>query len=265
MKLIAIYTVFNGCELLEKSIAQIEPFVDEVILCAQSVSNHGNEISKEDAAIINKSDKIILIYQPDLSLNPKENERRKLKTAIDYAKKRGFTHYIALACDHFYRPEEISEAIDIYNSNPVDVTATYMYTYYKYPTWRLTPIESYLCPFICRIHENTKMTINKYPFQTDPSVRITPADTFMVYNTDEIILHHFSMLRRDIKSKFENAAAKQNFRDKIDEHLREFENYDINENPGVGYFGGRKIELVNDGFGISNLVQSWENADNTRI
>lgn len=230
---------------------QIRPFVDEVLIVKQQVSNRGQQMRPEDFEALINLDASIISFEPILSLNIKENERRKLQAAIDWAKQRKFTHFILLATDHFYLPSEISAAIELYKQNPVDVTATRMYTYYKYPTWRLTPIEDYVMPFICRIYPETLVTkSNNYPFRTDPSVRITPANTFRLFEQNEIMLHHFSMVRKDISHKFNNAAASINWKEKIPAFIDEYNNYDIKENPGVSYFGGRKIEVVKDGFKI---------------
>jgi hypothetical protein len=247
MKLLAIYTVFNGCELLQASVKQIRPFVDEVLIVKQTTSNRGQKIKQEDQDVLMKIDSRMITFTPALHLNAKENERQKMQQAIDWAKERNYTHFILLATDHFYKPEEIKAAIEMYKANPVDVTATKMYTYYKHPTWRLTPIEDYVMPFICRIHNHTHVTkINNYPWRVDPSVRITPAGSFYLYKPEEIMLHHYSMIRKDIRHKFENAAANQNWGDKVQYFIDEYSNYDIKTNPGVSYFGGRKIEVVKD-------------------
>lgn len=249
MKLLAIYTVFNGCELLNASMRQIQPFVDEVLLVKQITSNRGQHIRQEDQDVLMKIDARMITFNPNLQLNAKENERQKLQQAIEWAKERKYTHFILLATDHFYKPQEIKAAIELYKANPVDVTATRMYTYYKYPTWRLTPIEDYVMPFICRIHPETHVVkSNDYPFRTDPSVRIAPANSFYLYKEDEIMLHHYSMVRKDIRHKFENAAANQNWGDKVQHFIDEYSKYDIKKNPGVSYFGGRKIEVVRDVF-----------------
>lgn len=251
MKLLAIYTVFNGCELLKSSMKQIQTFVDEVLVVKQTTSNRGQQMKSEDFEVLINLDATIINFSPKLHLNAKENERQKLQLAIDWAKARSYTHFILLATDHFYKPDEIKTAIDLYNANPVDVTGTHMYTYYKFPTWRLTPIEDYVMPFICRIHPQTHVvSLNNYPFRVDPSVRISPAKSFYLYKEEEIMLHHLSMVRKDIRNKFENAAANQNWGDKVQLFIDEYNNYDVKTNPGVSYFGGRKVEVVKDEFRI---------------
>lgn len=253
MKLAACYSVFNSCELLHNSIKQIIDQVDVVIVCWQQYSNVGNLMSVADETyleIVATIDKVHLLeYTPDLSLNPKENERRKLQGRIDYAKTLGCTHYFGAAADHYYKKQEFIYAKAECLVHDYDVTLTHMYTYYKEPTYQLEPIEDYCCPFICKIYPDTKVVqANHYPETVDPSVRIAPAKLFHTFKQDEIMLHHFSMVRHDIKSKFENAAAAQNWKHKIPAFLEEYNN----AKPGdqITYFKGRKIKEVGNHFDI---------------
>lgn len=254
MKVIAMYSIFNGLELLEKSIKQIEPFVDKVILCYQHQSNNGLPMSQKDLDILNSANiqqYDLLCFEPKEHLNAKANERLKYQLRLDYAKKYGFTHYITLACDHYYETEQLKKAFEIYNANPVDVTATWMYTYYKKPEWQLTPIEDYVMPFICKIYPSTEVTPNdNYPFKTDPSVRIKPADSFYLYGQDELMLHHYSMVRGDILGKFKNSAARVNIENRMQTHIEEWNNYSLADNKGITYFEGRKIKRVKNQFNI---------------
>ena len=250
MKLTALYTLFNGTDQLTRSLKEIIPLVDDVIFGVQDISNTGYSIEPVDSDMILRAQSIysakIVKYNTDASLNPKENERRKLQLMINTARERGATHFVLLAGDHIYKCEEFKAAKDYLTLYPsIDVSLTKMYTYFKHPTWRLQPIEEYYMPFICRIYPDTVVTAsNNYPVVVDPSVRIEPAHKFYQFKESEIMLHHFSMVRNDIGSKFRNAAAAQNWPHKITQFIDEYNHYDIKENPGVTYFKGRKIKIV---------------------
>ena len=215
MKLAAMYSVFNALELLPGSIKQIYDDVDGIVIAWQNVSNRGNKSPEvEDFMNMLKSSlpdggKIHLLYfMPDLKIGTKENERRKYQMRLDYAKKLGYTHYFTSATDHYYEPERFRWAKQRCMEEDWCVSLTMMYTYYKYPTWRLTPIEQYCMPFICKLKPETMITAsNKYPERVDPSVRITPVDSFYKFTREEIMMHHYSMVRDDIRDKFTNAAA----------------------------------------------------------
>lgn len=255
MKLSALYTVFNACELLDKSIEQIYPFVDSIIISVQVLSNTGKAMNPKDMEYVVKAaekynDKIKVIKYNTQKINPKENERQKHQQLIDEAKIKGSTHFVLLATDHFYEPAQFEWAKKSIESYQPDVSVTKMYTYYKFPTWRLNPIEEYYMPFICKLYANTRISTDSYPVRVDPSVKVNTSERFLEFHQDEVILHHYSMVRQDIESKFNNAAAAQNWPDKIKGFIDEFENYDIEENKGVSYFKGRKIQLVPNKFDI---------------
>ncbi|MBV1952566.1 MAG: hypothetical protein KUG64_10295 [Cycloclasticus sp.] len=255
MKLAACYSFFNSGELLIGSIEQIIDHVDVVIICFQMQSNVGEIMDYDDSQVLREieefNDKKIhfLPFSPDTSLNPKVNERAKLQLRIDYAKKLNCTHYFGSACDHYYKPEEFLAAKKKCFELGVDVTLTKMFTYYKHPTMQLDPIEDYLCPFICRIYPDTKVVAeNNYEARVDPSVRISPAKSFYTFEQNEIMLHHFSMVRNDIRSKFRNAAAAQNWKHKIDGFVKEYDEAKIGDL--ISYFKNRKLVEVPDYFNI---------------
>lgn len=256
MRLAACYTVFNGLELLENAIKQIREEVDEIIICWQKTSNTGN-ISADVEAFIKKFEGLhnyhIVFFEPKPGVFTKENEQAKHQLMIDKAKELDCTHFLLSATDHFYKKDEFSAAKKEVLSLDFDVTFTKMYTYYKLPTWQLTPIEDYFMPFICKLYPDTRIDRAKtFPYneiRVDQSVQVRPCGNWNIFQEDEIMLHHFSMIRDDVKNKFSNAAASVRWKpEMIKDFQEEFENYDINKNPGVKYFQGRKIKVVEDYF-----------------
>lgn len=258
MKLAACYSVFNGLELLEKSILQILPYVDVVIISYQTVSNLGNPDYNVLPFVLKfEGEKFkTLCFVPDLDKNTKANEIEKHNAMLQYAKELGCTHAFMSATDHFYNSNQFINAKAEVKEMDYDITFTSMFTYYKKPTWCIDPIEEYMMPFIIKLHPITTI-IKKpvgYPAHTDPSVCINTFAKHKIFSPAEIMMHHYSMLRVDIHSKFNNAAASIRWQpsDKI-KFINEYENYDIKNNPGVAYFSGRKIKVVPDYFGIGDL------------
>jgi hypothetical protein len=253
MKLAALYTLWNGLELIEKSIQQIYNECDEIILCWQHRSNKG-ELSSEIIPFLDRfkdNPKIHIIeFKPDLNRSTKQNERSKLQLRIDYAKKLGCTHFFSSACDHYYSTNEFMNAKKTIIEHGYETTFTKMATYYKHPTWKLEPLESYYMPFICKLYDSTTVVSQQnYHCRVDPSIQIQPCLNPHIFNEDEILMHHFSMIRKDIENKFRNAAASIRWKpQQIETFIKEYEN----AKPGdeITYFQKRKLIECDNLFNI---------------
>jgi hypothetical protein len=256
MKLAACYTVFDGAELLEASMKAIESQVDFFVICWQHKSNNGNRIKASDLAKVHRlrGDNIIIVqYEPNIG-NAKQKERDKHNKMIQVAREYGATHFLMAACDHFYLDYEFEFAKRLCEVMDWDATFTAMYTYYKDPTWQLTPIETYFMPFICKLYPETRIErIPRFPLLVDPSVQMNTWIKYYLFKEFEIMLHHYSMIRKDIEGKFKNAASPWRPA-QVAEFTQEWNGYDINGNPGVKYFQGRKIKVVNDYFNLGTIL-----------
>jgi hypothetical protein len=256
MKLAMCYTVYNGLELLMKSVQAHYNLVDEIIICYQTISNKGN-VNNEVEDFVKyrfggKSKVHIIKFRPDFAYNTKANERRKHNMMLDKAREIGCSHIVLSATDHFYKVQDFLDAKAFVIAFDYDVTFTDMYTYYKKPEWQLTPIENYAMPFIIKLHPDTKIEYNKnFPVHVDPSVQVNTYKTWHKFPEDFCMLHHYSMIREDIRDKFNNAAASIRWKPgMIDIFVDEYENYDLEKNPGLQYFSGRKIKVVPNYFAL---------------
>lgn len=244
MKLTFCYSTFNGLELLEKSVENILPVVDHVVICHQVISNKGNGQPKGNNEILLRLDKIdkvkIILFHPYEKLTTKRNEIQKHNLMIKCARELGSTHFIMGACDHFYSRDEVKFAKNFVLENDIDVSLTAMHTYYKTPQMRLEPIEDYFMPFICKLGENTGVENRKYPYKVDPSVAVFPYKKMHMFRPDEVLLHHYSMLRHDVLDKFTNAAASIRWNpDQVLKFIDEYENAKLGDK--ISYFQGRKL------------------------
>lgn len=254
MKLALLYTVFNGEELLEQSIANHIDHVDTIVICFQEISNKGNvsrTIKKDLLNLCIKYQHIVLSeFFPNLNLSTKQNERAKHNQMLDIARALDATHFIMAACDHFYMPEHIRYGQQFVVQHNMDATYTQMYTYYKYPTWTICPIEEYFMPFICRLNEHTRfIERSENKVHVDPALYL-PKGNMYTFPTAQAILHHFSMIRLDIRNKFANAAASIRWTpEQVEQFIAEYEN----AKPGdrITYFpDGRYLVQVPDFFKI---------------
>jgi hypothetical protein len=244
MKIAILYTVWTGddMQMLKKSIEQHAPYFDGLCICFQNLSNKGNmNYSGGIPSISSDIDTFYISFTPDLRLNTKENERIKHDLMIQEAKKKGYTHFVLSACDHFYNGNQIILAKEWHLKNPeIEVSLTKMITYYKNDNWCLFPLEKYCMPFIHVIQKGTQISrSHKYPVVVDPSVMVN-ASKFKVFQENEVILHHYSMIRTDIKKKFNNAAASIRWTEKqINKFIDEYENAKIGDE--ISYFNGLKL------------------------
>jgi len=256
MKLAVCFSVYNGLELVDAAVRQYLFRANLIIICYQTTSNKGefSPASKLFAEhLAKKYNCLPLLFAPDLRLSTKQNELDKHNLMIEFARSKGCSHVIMSATDHFYTDQQFSHALDY--SVGYDVTFTPMYTYYKYPTWQLTPLEDYYMPFLIKLHSNTRFQrVSNYPVRVDPSLQVNTFEKIKVFQPHQACMHHYSMVRKDIENKFKNAAASIRWNEQqrktfLDEYL----NYDITKNPGITYFQGRKIIEVPDYFGIGKL------------
>lgn len=255
MKLAACYTVFNGTELLSGSISQIIDHVDVLLVCFQNVSNTGEhdcDIERRLAAELPNSHKLRLVhFQPDLSLRTKLNEINKHNLMLSELRALECTHFVMMACDHYYEGKKFAEAKEKAIGGDYDVTFSNMFTYYKHPNWRLEPIEDYMMPFIMKVHPAGIFRFAcQYPEKVDPALKYFPCASHYTFARSELMLHHFSMIRIDIENKFRNAAASVNWSpERVEKFISEYKNAKVGNN--VLYFKGRKIVYKASPFEIS--------------
>jgi hypothetical protein len=230
--------------MLLKSIQHHKNMVDRITVCIQIVSNKGEHAECENIifnALIEAKEIDVIKFTPNLSVSTKENERNKHNDMIEYAKNMGATHFILAAADHFYSENTMNKGKEIILSDKYDLIVTKMKTYYKHFDWMIWPLEDYYMPFIHKVNVNMFISGNvRYPVIVDPSVKVTTSKSIYIMPENEGLLHHYSMIRTDIKRKFDNAAASIRWTpEQIQAFLDEFEN----AKPGdvISYFKYHKI------------------------
>jgi hypothetical protein len=253
MKLAALYTVWNGLELLNGSIDQIKNDVDIIFIGWQWRSNKG-ERSNEIENFLSQYDndpKIVLIeFIPNFKNNTKKNELDKHNHLLEAARSEGCSHFVLLATDHYYEPEQFKATKEMIIERGCKITVSKMFTYYKRPEWRLDPPELYYMPFICEIAKDTRFEFSgRYPVTVDPSLKLFPISVFYALQPKDLIMHHYSMIREDIENKFNNAAASIRWTpEKIETFTNEYKGAELGDS--IQYFGGRKLIAVENFFNI---------------
>lgn len=215
MKLIAIYNVWgDSTELLKGSIQQIRRHVDCVLLVAQEESNAG-ELDKSVYSFCEQlfREKLVddILYFVPQSKNLMKCETEKRQMGIDYAIRKGFTHFLHLDCDEYYESDDFGAVKEhIFRENKIDGWCLNLWTYYKYPTLRLERKENYCVPFIHKLTSNTKCGFayrGNYFKPVDPTRAVNSKKTEILLGFE---MHHFSYVRKDIDKKLRNSTARRN-------------------------------------------------------
>lgn len=250
MKLGVSYNVFDGEELLEKSIRQIRDSVDFISVVVQQISNYGNPSSSELIEIINDlhvNKKLIdhvVMYEPTLTANPHSNEIYKRNLGLFFSKRNGCTHHMSMDTDEFYTKEQFEFLKETMISGDWDSSACQMTTYYKLPTYRLEPKEDYYVSLIYKIRDNVEYVFGQnFPVLVDPTRRMSPGRCIM-FNREEIEMHHMSYVRNDISRKVNNSSAKINFNQSIPEFIEKFNNWKEGDKGILLGIPVREVDLV---------------------
>ena len=210
MKLFAIYSVFEGEELLEGSIAQIRPLVDFVFCSVQTVSYSGEvyegALSKchelRRRGLVDQ----VATYSPQEGLRGQLNELRKRFGAIQLGYKAGFTHFVQIDCDEYFVPEQFAAGREFVAAGDADVSIIYSQMYFKRPDWELDEIDEAFFPFICAYKPDLACVGSNFPYKCDPT-RTVGAKKISIVPREMLVQHHYSWVRNDIGRKFRNHSC----------------------------------------------------------
>lgn len=237
MKLAVCITLFDGTELLEKCVENYRKFADYIVICYQTVSNTGlTSDNILDVVAPYRSTDTVVFYQTDLSLSIKDNERAKHTLMVNEAKKLGATHFIISAVDHFYDIEQVDRVKDI--AANYDTTFTEIETYYKEPTWQVTPRVPWRMPFICKLYPDTEVKlVPNYPLFVDPACKISTYKKWVLFSPEDIVLHNYSNVRIDFEFKMKNAQLPMLWTKKKKQQIVEqFRRYDPSSKEPILYY-----------------------------
>jgi hypothetical protein len=209
MRLAAIYSVFDGEELLEGSIAQIRPHLDFVLCAAQTISNQGEHYDGgwckcQELKSRGLEDELTL-FTPVPGEKPARMERDKRIGGARAVAERGFTHFLYLDCDEYYDTEQFAAGKGLVDRDDIDGSVAHMKTYFKRPDWQLEGLESDYVPFIHRARVDIRNVGRRYPFPCD-ATRTVDAQNVIALPAEVIVMHHYSWVRNDIMRKVRNST-----------------------------------------------------------
>lgn len=257
MKLGICYMVFDGEELLEFALKSIRNEVDHVSVTYQTTSYFGNPADPELSKLLQKlkSDNLIdelIHFEPDLSVHPKVNELNLRNLGRIASKNAGCTHHISADVDELYEEFQLKFAKNAMEEDDYDFSVAPLITYYKHPTYLITPIQKLVVSFIHPIDNEYNMDIlyPTFPFHMETTRRFSKYQKYRVFDKDEFVIHHMSYVRKDIRKKLLNSDNGR-FYKKMEKFISDFDKYNVGDRVCiVPDFMNRKTILVENTFGI---------------
>lgn len=214
MRLASIINVWADCVcLLPFCIKNHLQFCDGVIVIWSQTSNHG---VKNDAVLeyilANGHDSRVDFVQlePIKRSKPLENETRRRNHGVGLAREKGFTHFILADADEFYHPKDVEDEKKRFENANLNGLVCGMFVFVKSPLlWADTYTR---VAFIQKITKDVSVgRFKEFPFAyegkqafIDPSRRISHRKGI---EFSEIMMHHYSYLRRNIDLKINNSSA----------------------------------------------------------
>jgi|SRR5690242_4904329 len=253
MKLAAIYNVWDGEELLQRSIDTIKDHVQVIIIVYQTISNMG-ESHEPNLELETGGAKLILQkYSPVVGNGGTFNEQEKRNLGLAVARQVGCTHFLHMDVDEFY--QDFGKAKQEYIDSMAFGSVCRIFTYFCKPTWRLENLDGYYVPFIHRLQAHTTCGRGfAYTFYCDPTRVVNEANVVCL----TAIMHHFSWVRKDIYKKARNSSAAQSG-NRLQGLLADYNRVmNLIDPTGceIADMGGQKLVVVDDIFNLGGLFST---------
>lgn len=229
---------FEGSEHLKNITFELRTLCDNITVCLQKKSYHGEPIQQEDVDIVENLknlgyiDNIIWFEPADLHTDepagdaPRLIETDKRNFICDYLEKeQDCSHLMIIDSDEFYHHDDFERAKKTYDADPnLHVTYCEYVNYYRdYRHVMVWPFNSYV-PFISEAGYRFDFRKGNFTKPSDPTRRfyINPEaemNHFNVFNWEMIKMHHLSWIRINIEQKVSSWSSRKLFENY--EELRE--------------------------------------------
>jgi hypothetical protein len=229
MKLGVSINAFDGVELLYHSINQIRQYVDFISVVWQEKDWYGtNNIKSEDLDIlINLKQKNIIdnlnLYRPEKyavnSIQAKQLEIEKRNIGKNICKEFGMNYFMTMDVDEFYVSEQFEKAKQYIIDNNIDYSYCFIQNYFKFPIYKVKEISNSCVSFISKLTDRKLGTNNLSALHIDPTrgyIIDQLNDKLHVFDKDNLLMHHMSTVRTDLKLKYQCSSMANIDRTKID-------------------------------------------------
>lgn len=232
---------FEGTEHIKNITYEIRNYVDEIVVCLQRLSYHGDPIDVNDIKEVEKLKTVGLIdkiiwYEPDSDLNclnavkthgrPEESARVietfKRNFILDNLEADGCSHSMIIDSDEFYDGDEFRRAkahIDMRDDIHVSYCQyiNYWRDYSHYLVW---PFKSFV-PFISESKYRFAFRCNCFKFPVDPTriYKLEPSEKYEIFKWDALKMHHLSWIRLDIRKKIFSWSSKKYFHKDLPDYV----------------------------------------------
>lgn len=233
MKLGVAYNIFNGEELLIKSLERMREHADFIVLTVQFVSNVGNENPNLFEVLDSIPDELYddsYEFNPKFNIHPQQNELNKRNKGLEICRINNCTHFMSIDCDEFYNMSQFSHAKKFIEAADIDGSFCELRNYFKESKYQMDEQVTYV-PFIYKISQFSRHVMGtNTPVPIDPTRGIQGIDNrglSKTFRPDELVMHHMSYVRssEDMLSKLTNSPNKQMFEEVIKPYMEYFNNW----------------------------------------
>lgn len=227
------YSVFDGFELLEKSILCIRESVDYVNVVYQKISWYGNKcddnllptlIDLKNKGLIDEIIEYNYIHQEGRSGHAPKYEKEKRTLGLKAAIKNNCTYFMTMDCDEFYFKDEVEKAKEFILINNISHSFVLLYDYIYKPIYRKLNADYYI-PFFAKINRFSSFIpfhfFKFYICSVDQTRLLNKLIIFKFFNFKlygggkyyrpfilyGIAMHHMTSIRKNINIKIQNSSA----------------------------------------------------------
>ena len=205
------YSVFDGEELLESSLKSVRNSADYINVVYQTKSWYGNNCSKKLFSTLtdlkNKGliDELIE-YTPNHEKSAGVQEVEKRNLGLKYAKKAHCDFFMTMDCDEFYFEDEMKNS-KIFIVNHDITNAFCKQIMYISPSQQLIDMKLCYVALWSKINIFSQLKrLKNFIILIDPTRIITRKFNFKPYIFNDINMHHYSYIRKNISLKCKNSS-----------------------------------------------------------
>lgn len=205
------YSVFDGIELLERSIKTVRKNCDYINVVYSDISWYGVKTKEnilkfledlKDKGLIDE----IIYFEPNLKLLPVQNEINKRNLGLKFAKKAKVQYFMTMDIDEFYLTNELEIAKRYIIHNNITHSFCNIVNYAVLPTKRYKKTPSYVQIF-SKINKKSILKINKKIITiVDPTRQLSHFCNAKYFFLPQVEMHHMTSIRKDLLKKIKNSS-----------------------------------------------------------
>jgi len=255
MNLAVYYNCATCSELLEYSVLEMLKLTPYITLHYQTTTNVNTIANKrhfkEYTRLAEKYRLDLYEFWPDLHKTPKANETQKRNIGLKQSQMQGYDYFMTIDEDEIYQANQLMSAFKTFVEEGWDSSVCRLLTYYKKPTLQVKPPEDYYVSVFYKVNSRMFQEGMQFPVKVDPARKMRP-DKLKIFSWEELTMHHYSYVRKNIREKLNTQSASVNFKDRIEDIAKHYDNHN---GSFPAYWGGKQaryfdLKEVNNQFNI---------------